>query len=992
MTHAATAPELVLYRTSGKWSKLRAAFLAPRIIYRARINQTFTSTDGVLTITYDTGSGTLASVKPDMTVLIGSAVDDYDIGIVRLRTIDATKFYIGETSDVAFADNQYLTVIDDFGLWARHVYIDANEVVYMDGGTTYTNQHTNFDPVPIMGSHRVVKLTGASVAVAFSLSSSYVVDGSSITGYSTTCPTATSVTNSTTSTPTVNINAVGWHAVYSAIQAANGKTFEGVRYIYVWNDANKPPQVSIESLHQDRETGGWSGTFSMFQNAGSDVIRDRSLVIVFSEDHFGNTQSDIGPVAGSENIELVGWTTKEEVVLHPEDGKVTFSVHGAHYWFQQIPSYPDGVEFNANTATAWTNISQLTVRKGLFHFLRWRTTATRIMDVFLTTDTKLTKEVSSLASNLWAQIQEMAWLQIFAQPGVNAQGQLYVEEHPQLVPSAGRTWPTVMTITKDDWSDAINFERIILKPIAIVTLSGVAINSAGGGVPYFSMAPGHAYPRVGSLEVQDNLLLESQAQSNTLAGLYRSWRNNQYPSIPVTLSADIRLIDCFPRQKCSITISASDTPRGLTYSGGLIPVAIDVYRDANNGHTWREVTFEAETFESQAVTHTVPGEGDRSIPPVPPLPAFPTFPPIFPGTPPSSDGGPKKVILWERTKGLIYTENFNDSAPDYYTINAGLGTTVWGVLAYSSFHRFLVTPGGQIYVYRMASFEQYHYDNQLSHSYPFLYRAPTIGGTFSLLVDAITLGRPGVGQRRGIFAAGVNGLLPDTIVAAIQAGSSPIAAYRFVSGVPTLGYSGGLPDIGGGAGWPCEITYGLERWLYTQGTHKYILSADASSLVSSATFPHNILLFNPEYPSMVRVSTTGMTYHDGSTDKDLIVGQNNLGSTTTNTFTDDLDFRAFATNPTGSLIMGRYGLPGNLKKGKSSDYGSTFSFLPNLPVGNWTFRWAGGSGVSNSRWIAGGADVRVTHDFGDTWVNKTSTSLTSISPFPDIIGIHVVEY
>jgi hypothetical protein len=45
MARAATAPELALYRTPGKASRVYAAVFQPRTLYTARINQTFATTD-----------------------------------------------------------------------------------------------------------------------------------------------------------------------------------------------------------------------------------------------------------------------------------------------------------------------------------------------------------------------------------------------------------------------------------------------------------------------------------------------------------------------------------------------------------------------------------------------------------------------------------------------------------------------------------------------------------------------------------------------------------------------------------------------------------------------------------------------------------------------------------------------------------------------------------------------------------------------------------
>src|SRR5689334_21053730 len=172
MARAATSDELTLYRTPGKGGKLHAVILKPPIVYRGRINQTFTTLDQVLVVIYDGGSGTLADVLPDMEVWIGSTLDGHDKGICRLRDKDATHFYLSETSEIAFADNDYVTIVAAFGIWARPVRITTGGTVYMDE-TTYSDQHTNWDPQPNMGPHQVAELTGATVNVSFHSGTSF---------------------------------------------------------------------------------------------------------------------------------------------------------------------------------------------------------------------------------------------------------------------------------------------------------------------------------------------------------------------------------------------------------------------------------------------------------------------------------------------------------------------------------------------------------------------------------------------------------------------------------------------------------------------------------------------------------------------------------------------------------------------------------------------------------------------------------------------------
>jgi hypothetical protein len=976
VARAATSPELTLYRTEKKSSKWRAALFTPHTVYTARINQVFTSYDGVLEITYDGGSGTLANVLADMTMLVGSSAGAHDKGIVRLRGADATKFYIGETSDIAWADNLYLTVIDHFGLWARHVLINAG-IPYMDGGVAYSDQHDKPDPVPIMGSNRALKLTGSTVSTQFDGSASYVVGGlSSISSYAWSCATSSSSSGTTTATPTFTFNTVGFHLVYLVVTAANGKSFFGVRYVYVWNDANPPVSMQISDPRQDVESGGWEFEIMAVEGVDLATVPDHTLVILFAEDQFGGTQSNIGPVAGSENVEITGWLAREENSDNPEKPTTTFTVYTAHYWLAQIAAFPDGVEFTTGAPSAWTQFQNLTVDKGLWHFLHWRTTATRVMDVFLIGDTKYTAEVSSLASTLWEQIREMAFLQIYARPGVNAWNQLFIQVHPQLVPAAGRTWPTVMTITKGDWRGEISFERITMTPCAVVSLSGVAVNASGVGSSFFSLSPGHAYPHFGSVDVQDRLLVSDQAQANQLAGLYRGWRNNPYPEIPISLVADIRLIDCFPRSKCAIVISSGDTPRGISYSGNLLPIAVSIVTDPETGRRYREVTFEAETFEDISTNGDVPGSrADTSTAPPPRFPPLPDFPVILPGLPDLSPDGAQSVILFaENTSGdeygLAFTENFDDSGPHWALVNAGLSQ---GQI--NAIDKVCLTPSGGIYVaFRgLGGFIAY---------------ASSIGGTFTIVEDATTIQAKFPAYTNGVrvVAIGVNPLNGQCAYCITASDSFGGYVAQVYIGSGTSFSAGASPNINGGQG---DLTYGFGNWRLTAAlgsTSRFIaLSSTAGSVVRDVSLgtsnpmgqvpistTDSVYVFKAATGGILKISGNGANGGDFSTVYGSLL-------TELNPWENHAD-----CDPTGQYLMAPWDTG---KRGKSSDYGPTWAGLPGLPFANpWHFANAG----DGSRWAAGGGGmVRWSPDAGTSWFNREG-DIASVAPLLNVRFIKVV--
>ncbi|MCI0554713.1 MAG: hypothetical protein L0287_27515, partial [Anaerolineae bacterium] len=558
--------------------------------------------------------------------------------------------------------------------------------------------------------------------------------------------------------------------------------------------------------------GGWEFEITLLDECDLDTIRDHALVVLFAEEYYGDTNLSIGPLVGCENVILDGWIAKEEIDWNPEQGSVKFTGHGAHAWLGKIASYPDGVEIVPDLPTAWTQMKGLTIKKGLWHFLHWRTTATRVIDVFLPDSTLYTRTVSSLAQNLWDQLLEMAFLQIFARPGVNAHNQLFIQVHPQLVPEEDRDWPTVMDIQKRDWVGQIQLERATIEEVSQVSLSGVSVNQNGKGTPFFALSTGHTFGHFGAPITQDHLLVESQAQTNELCGLYYGWRNNPFKDIPVTFAGNIRLIDCFPRQMCTITIDPEDTPRGISYVGGIIPKSVSLVYDENSGYIHTEVIFEAETFAALAVNGDVPGSGDISVPPVSSLPPIPPFPILIPGVPEPTAEGPL-TILHDQGVGHIYA-SLGGTNPQWVTMNAGLTA-----VQYQNANFRFVCPSGSVYVGRCSALQ--NSDRGTDHfNSPFIARAPSIGGTFVIIEDEDSLWakypeHPTLNH--AIKGIAYNPLLPEKVAYIMGQNTSSLDTTDFdiyIGAGASFAAGANITNIADSHGF-LGLSYGMNKWLYT---------------------------------------------------------------------------------------------------------------------------------------------------------------------------------
>ena len=239
MTRAMTTAEKTLMRTEGQRSDLHLLTIMPEEVYTARINQTFTSVDSVIQLTYDNGLGTLANVLPGMTMYIGSTAGAYDKGMVRIRkSPSATTIYIGTTSDIDFADNDYLTVVNEFNIWPKEP-VSNGSVTYIDSDIVYTSQHLYFAPVVRMGPMvEVLELTGETVT-SHRVAETVTILGAEVSAWDWSAPGAFATANLNTATPTITYDIPGLYR-QSCIFTAGGLTFTEYRWCYVVDPDNQP--------------------------------------------------------------------------------------------------------------------------------------------------------------------------------------------------------------------------------------------------------------------------------------------------------------------------------------------------------------------------------------------------------------------------------------------------------------------------------------------------------------------------------------------------------------------------------------------------------------------------------------------------------------------------------------------------------------------------------------------------------------------------------
>lgn len=970
MARAITSPELTLLRSDGQWSKLYLAIYQPNVVYSARLNGVPSSNDRAYQITYDGGVGTLADVAVGMTLYVGTSAGAYDLGMCRIRkTPGASTFYIGLTSEIVWADNCYLTVVDDFDLWAKHATITSG-VLAMDVDVAYSDQHANFAPVPVLGPPAVVWLDEATVDVIFDGSDSWV-PGSTIDTYAWSAPGNASIADDTTFAPTITYDTPGCYRVFCTVTAANGKATTGVRQVFVYDRTDHQPSTVFQLAQciGDHDTGGWMFDMTMEAEASLSEIRDRALVVLFAEDWYGGTQQSIGPVANRENIVCVGRVVGESLRWDREAGLVHFTVQGMQHWLNKLKAFPVELAF-VGAASTWGEMPALTVDRVLHHILYWHSTAIETLDFYPTNDTRYAADGKTIASTIWGQVADVAFSKILAVPGVDRFGRLFVEIDPQMVAEADRDFPVVLDITSDDWVEALDFSRVIVPDCSLISLNAEEVNSAGTAVTRYSLSPGHVPLRYGEPEMLDRVLCSSQAQANQLAGLLLGWRTNPYPDIPVTFAQNNRMIDCFPRQTYGFTLATTDTPREAAFDGQIIPRRVAYYYDGDINYFHAEVNFEAETTEQISSNGDIPDTDEiaMEIPPIPSLPSLPDLPILLPGTlgvgTPSA--GPRKVLIHDTTAGLLYSANFSSNSPTWLQVNAGLTTA-----QYQGINKIVVCPNGAVYVGRIER-----------GSGAFLARAAYVGATFVILENSTSIIAKvgGVAADCGLTDFACNPLVSESVVYIVSKYADQSYAYIGAGATFTAGATWGIENIDG------SVSYGLGNWLAMAevgggAVKKVVLAANAGSVVTTAN------VFSYLYPAQVRAAS-GKTFHYG--DVDIYTSTNNLGSYTTITTPANYgNGRIRGVDPTGTLVMS---YESSSTPRKSSDGGASFSSISLLPVAqSWGFVYVNGSGA-NSCWIgvSDGGYIYYTDSF---WVNTPLDkrgNVASVTPLPHLDIVRVI--
>lgn len=595
-----TASELALLRTHPHNSHVYLSVYQPTYVLTAAVNDA-AIVKGTRAITYDTASWSAGwdytMLHNGITLLVGNAVGDETKGRVRVRSATSTVITVAENSHIDWKDNDVLTVLEFYEINPVYQRIiqdpaDATKTIwYKDYDIAYAGQNSALGSFVCMGSHYAgftgnvyYSATGTLNLKSEVLNYHWLFEGGNPTGSSAETPGNVAYATPGHYTTTLVVSGTSAGAVDTSYRHISIYDRPGM------GAGSHLPITSweLQDLSGSRDQGGYFANIRVRQNLAwsyllsgeyKPIIREGDLVVLFAEDWYASTQQSIGGNADHrQSIVFVGYIIKGSLQYNYKDSYVDFSVGSPTEIMKMAECTSVSVEDNADPETdphianpdylldyiPWVLLLNMDIKRAVYHYLRWHSTVMNCCDVrFIGTDRPLQYFDADRAS-LYDAINTLlsgAWLGKLTS---DRQGALFCERDIFIEPNA---FSRSFTLSDQDWLDDIIIDQSRQERTSFIEIGGVAYSGATGTyTPLLSDAPGVSPSYRGKTIRQQGLALIDQAELNRIAGALYDQNNSIYPSVDIKLAGNYRNFDIAPQEKVPMTVTLSDTVRGISFS------------------------------------------------------------------------------------------------------------------------------------------------------------------------------------------------------------------------------------------------------------------------------------------------------------------------------------------------------------------------------------------------------------------------------------------
>ncbi len=612
---------------------------------------------GDMAIIYDTdvGEGTVLS---GMTLWVGSTAGAYDMGKVRIRSINtgANTLNVAENDDIEWTDDLHLTCPGNegfFEIWGRYQRItEAGGVVtfYEDFDDTFTapadtvlppkanagppvcawiNSTLGYVDVSFVGDRSFTTEIGAALATyLWDFSDGAIQVGTVNTMGSCAAPVV------------VRFSTPGFRYISLTVtdDTAQARTHIVRVPVWIFEEGVEDPYTMAEIKEQScTPSSGWTCRLKVFQTdtVAEDIIYnfpDGALVVLFTKTTYGGTEDDVGGFCFRENIRFVGWIEQETLRFDFDAGTVDFDAISHDGILRRLPGFPFTLELVTVAATDWYEMENLNVDRALMYLLRYHTTATLVCHVEIPGEAN-TRDIAIQPftdGSIYNQAQEDLLADARCLLLSDRQGVLRATRDPQFMDAGDRVGVGVVCTllqtnpnNQADWMNTLDEIHPHTPPVGMVRLGGFS-----GTTPLLSQAPGDAPRQQQAVMSLDGMILQDQAEANLWSGLALTKANSPFPKVPIELSGNWPVFD--PAWQEYVKLTTTDALGRNVWTAETFVVREVQFRShptANASVTRLMLEIENEILSGE--TQVVP----VAPPPEPPLPPPPPIPPPLPPLP-----------------------------------------------------------------------------------------------------------------------------------------------------------------------------------------------------------------------------------------------------------------------------------------------------------------------------------------------------------------------
>jgi hypothetical protein len=501
--------------------------LQPDAVFAARVNQS-AFTYPMTSIEFDgVTTGAYTDINDGMTVLFGSSAGADDYGRTRVRgaadsdTINIARSSIGiHDGEITGTDDAYITVLNDYRVWAKIPYIDDNDESFKDE-IDWSDETTDIPPVANAGAAVFATIDGGSIiTVDFDSADSFAVaTGAALSSYLWDVDDGTITVGTSTSSAITATFPAGFRYVSLTVTDDNGKSHTTRVPVFARDDTpGADDTIDVFQIASHRITPmGQEMSLRIIESIPESTYPDGTLIIV----------ADGEPASASDrsNLLMVGWHQEDPADIGVERTGIltetTFKVVDVTHKLDTLPAFPVSVEI-ANTPDKWEQMATPNMDKFIHYILQWHSTALDVAD-FTWSGTGTTMDFAILGTegqSLYDTVQRKCLAIVPDYHFVcNTAGQMAVNADPILQETTDRTATIQATLTEADWAD-IRYEYN--RPPRVYWLeSGAAI--AGAATPdategKLARAPGLAPGQGENMITHGEQLAVSQNTLNKCAG------------------------------------------------------------------------------------------------------------------------------------------------------------------------------------------------------------------------------------------------------------------------------------------------------------------------------------------------------------------------------------------------------------------------------------------------------------------------------------------